>query len=138
MNNDNTTDKVDYNISDKNRVFGLFSYGKYANPIVGSLAPITTSTLPVPYTDGRGVIEYATLAQLHDTLHAQPHPPEPVQPFLQPFVYPSHQQHRQRELSFEGRAHRVAAGNRQHRLSGHQLQREQRAGELGRNELPCL
>jgi len=67
VNNDSTTDKVDYNLSDKNRVFALFSTGKYANPIVGSLTPITTSTLPVPYTDGRGVIEYATLAQLHDS-----------------------------------------------------------------------
>ena len=67
VNNDSTTDKVDYNISDKNRLFGLFSYGEYRNPIVGSLTPISTSTLPVPYTDGRGVIEHATLAQLHDS-----------------------------------------------------------------------
>jgi hypothetical protein len=67
VNNDSTTDKVDYNITDKNRLYILYSYGKYANPIVGSLVPITTSTLPVPYTDGRGVIEYATLAQLHDS-----------------------------------------------------------------------
>ncbi len=66
VNNDSTTDKVDYNLTDKNRLFALFSYGKYANPIVGSLTPISTSTLPVPYTDGRGVIEYATLAQIHD------------------------------------------------------------------------
>jgi len=67
VNNDSTTDKVDYNLSDKNRLFGLFSTGKYANPIVGSLTPISTSTLPVPYTDGRGVIEYSTLAQVHDS-----------------------------------------------------------------------
>ena len=67
VNNDSTTDKVDYNVTDKNRLFGLFSYGEYRNPIVGSLTPISTSTLPVPYTDGRGVIEYATLAQFHDT-----------------------------------------------------------------------
>jgi hypothetical protein len=36
---------------------------------VGSLAaasPTSNSTLPVPYTDGRGVVEYATLAQVHD------------------------------------------------------------------------
>ena len=66
VNNDSTTDKVDYNITDKNRLFALFSTGKYANPIVGSLTPVSTSTLPVPYTDGRGVIEYATTAQLHD------------------------------------------------------------------------
>ena len=67
VNNDSTTDKVDYTVSDKNRLYVLYSYGKYANPIVGSLTPISTSTLPVPYTDGRGVIEYATLAQLHDS-----------------------------------------------------------------------
>ena len=67
VNNDSTTEKVDYNISDKHRLFALFSTGKYANPIVGSLTAISTSTLPVPYTDGRGVIEYATLAQIHDS-----------------------------------------------------------------------
>ena len=67
VNNDSTTNKVDYNITDKNRMFALYSYGRYENPIVGSLVPVTTSTLPVPYTDGRGVIEYSTLAQLHDS-----------------------------------------------------------------------
>ncbi len=67
VNNDSTVDKVDLNLTDRNRIFALLSYGKYANPIVGSLVPITTSTLPVPYTAGRGVIEYATLAQIHDT-----------------------------------------------------------------------
>ncbi|MGA7238393.1 MAG: TonB-dependent receptor, partial [Bryobacteraceae bacterium] len=72
VNNDSTTDKVDYSISDRHRVFALFSYGKYANPIVGSLTPISTSTLPVPYTDGRGVIEYATLGQIHDSYSISP------------------------------------------------------------------
>ena len=72
VNNDSTTDKFDYNLSDRHRVFALFSYGKYANPIVGSLTPISTSTLPVPYTDGRGVIEYATLGQIHDSYSISP------------------------------------------------------------------
>jgi carboxypeptidase family protein/TonB-dependent receptor-like protein len=72
VNNDSTTDKVDYSITDRHRVFALFSYGKYANPIVGSLTPISTSTLPVPYTDGRGVIEYATLGQIHDSYTISP------------------------------------------------------------------
>jgi hypothetical protein len=67
VNNDSTTDKLDYNLSEKHRIFALFSTGKYAWPTVGSLTPISTSTLPAPYTDGRGVIEYATLAQLHDS-----------------------------------------------------------------------
>jgi len=72
VNNDSTTDKVDYSVTDKNRLFALFSTGKYANPIVGSLTPVSTSTLPVPYTDGRGVIEYATMAQLHDSYTVTP------------------------------------------------------------------
>jgi len=67
VNNDSTTDKVDYSVSDKHRVFALFSTGKYAWPTVGSLTPISTSTLPTPYTDGRSVIEYATLGQIHDS-----------------------------------------------------------------------
>ena len=67
VNNDSTTDKVDYNFSDRHRVFGLFSWGKYAWPVVGSLTPISTSTLPEPYTAGRSVIEYSNLAQLHDS-----------------------------------------------------------------------
>jgi hypothetical protein len=67
VNNDSTTDKLDYNLSDKHRIFALFSTGKYAWPIVGSLTPVTTSTLPTPYTDGRSVIEYSTVAQIHDS-----------------------------------------------------------------------
>jgi hypothetical protein len=67
VNNDSTTDKVDFNISDKHRLFALFSKGKYDWPTVGSLTPVSTSTLPTPYTDGRSVIEYATLGQVHDS-----------------------------------------------------------------------
>jgi Carboxypeptidase regulatory-like domain/TonB dependent receptor len=75
VNNDSISTKVDYNISPSHRVFGIFTRGKYANPIVGSLATATNttnSTLPVPYTDGRGVIEYATLAQFHDVYTFSP------------------------------------------------------------------
>src|SRR5271157_864443 len=67
VNNDSTTDKLDYNVSDKHRIFALFSTGKYAWPTVGSLTPVSTSTLPTPYTDGRSVIEYSTVAQVHDS-----------------------------------------------------------------------
>ena len=35
VNNDSTTDKVDFNLSDKHHLFALFSTGKYANPIRG-------------------------------------------------------------------------------------------------------
>ncbi len=72
VNNDSTTDKLDYNISDKHRVFALFSTGKYDEPTVGSLTPVSTSTLPTPYTDGRSVIEYATTAQIHDSYVISP------------------------------------------------------------------
>jgi hypothetical protein len=67
VNNDSTTDKIDYNLSDKHRLFALYTTGKYAWPTVGSLTPVSTSTLPTPYTDGRDVIEYSTVSQLHDS-----------------------------------------------------------------------
>jgi hypothetical protein len=69
VNNDSGTVKLDYNLSEKNRLYGIFSRGKYANPIVGSLSAASqtsNSTLPIPYTDGRSVVEYATLAQIHE------------------------------------------------------------------------
>jgi hypothetical protein len=69
VNNDSTTNKVDYNLTNKNRMYAVYSRGKYANPTVGSLAAgtaTTNSTLPIPYTDGRSVVEYSTLAQFHD------------------------------------------------------------------------
>ena len=72
VNNDSTTDKVDYNLNDRNRLFALFSTGKYNWPTVGSLTPISTSTLPTPYTAGRSVIEYSTVAQVHDTYTISP------------------------------------------------------------------
>jgi Carboxypeptidase regulatory-like domain len=72
VNNDSTTDKVDYNLSDKHRIFALFSTGKYNWPTVGSLTPISTSTLPEPYTSGRSVIEYSTVGQIHDSYSISP------------------------------------------------------------------
>ncbi len=70
VNNDSGTAKVDYNFAMKDRLTGIFTRGKYANPITGSLAaPGLTSNaaLPIPYVDGRSVIEYATLAQIHES-----------------------------------------------------------------------
>jgi Carboxypeptidase regulatory-like domain/TonB dependent receptor len=75
VNNDSGTAKVDYDLSSRNRISGIFSKGKYANPLVGSLSAASltaNSTLPIPYTDGRGVIEYATLAQVHDSFVIRP------------------------------------------------------------------
>ena len=69
VNNDNGILKVDYDASSKNRIWGLFSRGRYANPVVGSLAApsqFANSALPTPYTDGRTVLEIATTVQIHD------------------------------------------------------------------------
>ncbi len=70
VNNDNGILKVDYDASSKNRIWGLFSRGRYANPVVGSLAApsqFSNSALPIPYTDGRTVLEISTTVQVHDT-----------------------------------------------------------------------
>ena len=75
VNNDSGTMKVDYNISDKHKLYGIFARGKYSNPTTGSLAAASltsNSTLPIPYTDGRSVVEYATLAQIHEAYAVNP------------------------------------------------------------------
>ncbi len=71
INNDSTTNKVDLNLSDKNRIFALFSTGKYTTNFTGSYAA-GTSALPLPYTQSRFVTEYATTAQLHDVYMLRP------------------------------------------------------------------
>jgi hypothetical protein len=75
VNNDSGTLKMDYNYSARHRLWGIFTRGKYENPIVGSLGgqtATTNSALPIPYTDGRGVIEWATLAQVHHAWTIRP------------------------------------------------------------------
>jgi len=72
VNNDDTTEKIDYNLSDKNRLFGLVSWGKYTTNYTGSLTAISTSTLAPPYTDGRVVAETSNLGQIHDSYIISP------------------------------------------------------------------
>jgi hypothetical protein len=66
LHNNNTTDKVDFNLSSKNRFFVLYSHGKYSTDYTGSLAP-GTNTFPLPYTQGRIVTELPTTVQVHET-----------------------------------------------------------------------
>jgi hypothetical protein len=72
--NDSGTAKVDYKLSAAHRIFGVFSRGKYANPVTGSLAQpsLTANAGFLPYLDGRSVIEYSTLAQLHEDWTIRP------------------------------------------------------------------
>ncbi len=65
VNVDNTTNKVDVNLTDKHRFFALYSTGRYTTNFTGSLAP-GTSALPLPYTQSRFVKEFPTTAQIHD------------------------------------------------------------------------
>lgn len=67
----NTTDKIDVDLSDKNRFFALYSTGKYTTNFTGSLAA-GTDELPLPYTASRVVVEYPTTTQLHDTYIISP------------------------------------------------------------------
>ncbi len=66
LHNNNTTDKVDLNLSGKDRLFGVFSRGKYTTDFTGSLAP-NTNSMPLPYTQGRIVEENTTIGQVHHT-----------------------------------------------------------------------
>jgi hypothetical protein len=62
----NVTSKVDINLSAKNRLFVVFSRGRYQTDYTGSLAP-NTDSMPLPYTQGRIVQENPTTAQVHFT-----------------------------------------------------------------------
>ena len=63
---------MDYNLSDKHRIFGLISEVKYSTNFTGSLTPISRSTLPPPYTAGRVVAETSTVGPIHDSCILSP------------------------------------------------------------------
>lgn len=66
LHNNNNTDKVDLNLSAKNRLYFVYSMGRYLTDGTGSLAP-NTNSMPLPYTQGRIVKENTTIAQIHYT-----------------------------------------------------------------------
>ena len=72
LHDNNTTDKVDFNLSEKNRVSFVFSRAKWQTDYTGNLTPTGTS-LPLPYTSSPGiVVEVPTIAQLHYTYVISP------------------------------------------------------------------
>ena len=65
--NKNVTSRVDYNISAKDQLYGVFAYGKWRTDYTGNLTP-TGTALPLPYTQSPGiVVERPLIAQLHET-----------------------------------------------------------------------
>ncbi len=69
FNNSSTTDKVDFNLNDKNTLFVLFSRGhrSQSNSYRGA-----GNSLPLPYADTRLVNEVPTTAQIKHTLVITP------------------------------------------------------------------
>ncbi len=61
----NTTDKVDFNLTDRNRFYVLFSRGHR-----GQTTPYRGQTLPLPYANTRLVDEVPTTAQIKHTFIA--------------------------------------------------------------------
>lgn len=66
LHNNNTTNKVDMNLSPMDRLYFVYSQGRYLTNGTGSLAPATDS-MPLPYTQGRIVEENTNIAQVHYT-----------------------------------------------------------------------
>ena len=66
LHNNNTTEKVDFNLSAKNRFYVVYSKGRYETDGTGSLAP-NTDSMPLPYTQGRIVQENTLISQVHYT-----------------------------------------------------------------------
>lgn len=68
---DTTTDKVDYDLSNKHRMFFVYSFGKYLQPVTGSYTA-GTSELPLPYLQARTVIEHVSTYNFHETYTISP------------------------------------------------------------------
>jgi hypothetical protein len=66
LHNNNTTNKVDFNFSAKDRFYAVYSQGRYLTDGTGSLAP-NTNSMPLPYTQGRIVQENTIISQIHYT-----------------------------------------------------------------------
>lgn len=66
LHDNNTTNKVDMNLSPNNRLYFVYSQGRYLTDGTGSLAP-NTDSMPLPYTQGRIVEENTNIAQVHYT-----------------------------------------------------------------------
>jgi hypothetical protein len=67
LHTNNTTEKVDWNQSEKLRLYAVFVRGKYATDYTGNLTN-TGTALPLPYDSSSGVvIEVPTIAQIHAT-----------------------------------------------------------------------
>ncbi len=70
--NKNVTARVDYDINDKHRLYGVFAYGEWRTDYTGNLTP-TGTALPLPYTQTPGiVVERPLIAQFHDTYMFSP------------------------------------------------------------------
>lgn len=65
-NNDNFNLKIDYNLTENQRISGIYTYGKRSQP--GPYREVVTTTpqtaLPLPYTETRQVTEIPTVFQL--------------------------------------------------------------------------
>ena len=67
LHTNNTTEKVDLNLSQKLRMYALYARGKYATDYTGNLTA-TGTALPLPYDSSSGVVEeMPTIVQLHAT-----------------------------------------------------------------------
>lgn len=75
VHNNNTTEKVDWNLSDNHRLYGVFVRGKWITDYTGNLGSSATANpiLPLPYTNSPGiVVEVPTIGQLHYTFVRSP------------------------------------------------------------------
>ena len=68
---DTTTEKVDWNLSDRNRLFVVYSFGRYLAPVTGSYSA-GTDALPLPYLQARTVEEHVTTWNAHETFTITP------------------------------------------------------------------
>lgn len=64
--NQNTTDRFDYDLSSKDRMYFVYAYGEWLTDYTGNITP-TGTALPLPYTASPGIVEELPwITQFHD------------------------------------------------------------------------
>ena len=112
LHNNNTTNKVDVNLSGSNRFYAVFSRGKYTTDFTGSLAP-NTNSFPLAVHAGahrRGEHQHRA-GPLHTRFHADP--VERLQLELRANLDTDHQRDGRGPISDQGGIDRLAGGRGQ-------------------------
>lgn len=134
LNTNSTTERLDYNYSQRQRLCGLLAGQLCHLSVRGNLERNQRHPAPLcrnPRGDREAFDDSAS-----SPLYAHSEPPQPVRLLLRSACYPHHERHLRRPVPDKSRAGRTACGSSEQRLPHHQLSDEpQLSSILGGNQL---